>query len=228
MRKNLGRFLAVSIVLTLLFAGSSVAVGQERVISEVDFMVYINRAFVELRNTPYRAKSTVEMRRVSETTWHPWVVDEYEYIRPDRMRWLTTYTHLGELEPSRERIHIAGKRFSRYRGQKWQVEEEGKKAPALKADSTAAKPMVEYKHLGSAILFNQHATIVQKTVTRKDIIDGKEGLVTNTEYWNTQYWFDAAGRFLQQEFLTHQSTGSLRQIIIYEYDPNIKVEAPIK
>lgn len=219
------KFFSITFLLVSLVFCHGVS-AQERTMTEDEFFAYKNKAFQAWGKTPYREKRIIETKEITQSEWMPFTVEEYEYIRPDRMSSRVINVALGETEPSTELITIAGKSFIRYKGRNWQAY----KMPAMSDTSAATgeqpeKPIAEYKYLGATILKGQRSTLIQKTHSRKEIRNGKELLVNHVE----KNWLDDAGRFLQQEFLTTKPPErSLLQTIVYEYDPNIKIEAPIK
>jgi len=217
------KLFSATFALLLLICGN-VASAQERTITEDEFFAFKNTAMQAWRKSPYREKRTSHTKEVTQSDWMPFTVEEYEYIRPDRMYSRVINVGLGETEPSTERITVAGNSFIRYKGRNWQAY----KMPAISETSAATgeqpeKPVVECKHLGIVVLKGQRATLIQKTHSRKEMRNGKELLVINVE----KAWLDDAGRFLQQEFLTTRPPErSFLQTIVYDYDPNIKIEAP--
>ena len=199
--------------------------GQDRIISEAEFMGYRNQASRALANTPYREKMTTETKEVNDTVWRPFSISEVEYIRPDRMYSRSTTTGVGETEPSTEWIRVGDKKYVKYKGRGWQSDDRSERPTPPPAAKAAEKSIIEYKHLGTTIFLGQTAVLIQKTHIRENVVNGQTFLITTTE----RNWIDSGGRFLQLEFLTHNPPKrSIRQTTVYQYDPTIRIEAPIK
>lgn len=72
---------------------------------------------------------------------------------------------------------------------------------------------------------NQTADLYQIVTNRKYIYPTKNYTDVQTE----SYWFDASGRFVKilEEYYDGDTKNVSRKTEEYEYDPNIKIEAPV-
>lgn len=101
---------------------------------------------------------------------------------------------------------------------------------SVRAENSARKidNQVEYKILGSEKVNNQNANIYAKIEKSKFVnsADNQESTSSTT----TKYWYAEDGRLLKRErtreIRNEKMISRFNSIIVFELDPNIKIEAP--
>lgn len=218
------------IALVLLSMGPSSAWPQEQVLKETDYVAIKNKAFVVFESTSYRQIRTVEAREDSGSPWKPYSIATEEYIRPDRMHTWLMMLILGHHDTT-EVIIIGNHLYSKAsQDQPWRVQGTSP-LPRLiypKKDLNPPGSVVEYKQLSTEIFSGRRTTVVQKTSYSQKKVNGANVDASITE----KYWFSEKGRILKMEWLTlnmpERPFKFFRTTTFFEYDPNIKIDAPIK
>lgn len=134
-----------------------------------------------------------------------------------------------------EKIRIKDKIYKRNENEAWTVEPLVEKPQPEKTADTAApvtadskfERQTEFKYLGSEVLNNQKTNVYVQIMKTKSTDHSLERAYTHT----MKYWFNEDGTLLKEDRVIEgrNETGTLynRLTMIYELDPNIKIEAPI-
>ena len=218
MKTNL---IAAVVVGFLTFSLSGFALSQDNTPSPAELGRKVIQANRMLDSTPYREKMTVEKAKTLDEEWRPYSYQETEEIRPDKRH---NKQHTGNRFES---VTIGQTIYSRQGEGLWSVRT--KLDPVLpiatvvdisKPDVQISKPTIEPSSEKVAVF--ESTTKVSKML----LSNGSVGEWTDT----TKYWFDQKGRLLKIESVAYvpPQKGFIRTTRIFEYDPNIKIEAPIQ
>ena len=138
------------------------------------------------------------------------------------------------LKTRMETITINGKTYIRQNDGEWtekSVSGENEKPSAPERKFVTVEEQTQYKSLGAQIL-DKLNTFVYAKIEKKKLVneaDKKELFSTIV----TKYWLDADGGIVKEETLTENQfkpSDSLfrsRRTAVWEFDPNIKIEAPV-
>jgi hypothetical protein len=197
---------------------SSDAVRQESGDTRREFFRLWNNLGGLRANKSYRIKETTEVYDEKGAT----LKAKYIFIRedmPPESRYIIATSELSGVTKKREFIGIGDKSYSRKEGGKWE-----KYLPNGESIRYAIGdgPVKNVKILEETTFNNQPVKVYY--VESSDSIYDKEPKL------KTKYWFTSEGELLktEEEINNFKANEIARRITLYEYDPNIKIEAPIK
>jgi hypothetical protein len=134
----------------------------------------------------------------------------------------------SSLNTKKEVIGIGGKTYTREGNGEWGEVTAPKVATRSKRTTTNIDKQIEYKSIGSEKLGNQNTNIYAK-IERSKLInstDNRESISSTT----TKYWYGEDGRLLKRErkreIRNERMISKFNSTIVFELDPNIKIEAP--
>lgn len=142
-------------------------------------------------------------------------VSVYEVVPPDRIRYSSVYESGGTIR-KREWITIGETKYVRENGGEWKINKETSKY------GTAVGSWKNVKFIEKTFFNGQTVTVYEAV---------SDEYASNNSGWTvkTRYWFSDAGFLLKTESEeTDRQTGVItKRDAVYEYDPNIKIEAPL-
>jgi hypothetical protein len=215
----------------LLFAvlAASVAApslfGQRKEISKAKFVAIREAAYSKLEKSAYRVKWTPSINEASIADGREAVISSTsEFAPPHKKRVITVWkTATGTREE--ETIRIADKEFTKIDGH-WKTLE--KPVNRFTAVGDVLKPVDDetYLHVGSEQLRGVNAEIYEEIVHTEYTYDNRKITYTTLN----RLWIGMDGRLLKAEWKQSGSNGVVTSSSIsdYEYDPTIRIEAPIK
>jgi len=168
----------------------------------------------------YRTKTTTEKYAADGTTLKEKIVSTDEFAMPDR-RFSSTTIESGGKTAKFEFIEIGEKVFVKEDNGKWRIPRPEPitepTEPTTGLGNTTGGKFIEQT------TFNGQTVKVYEENTNTYF--GDDGRSTTT-----RFWFNEAGELLKTEAKERNlKTDEISRIVtIYEYDPNIKIEAPIK
>lgn len=207
--------------------------------NESELKVLKNKAEAKLRTTSYRSIYVSKNLKTNDVLKK----EVYEFVPPNRKHYVIEEILFQlKVDPNKpfetrfrdsilekiprytEWIYIGDKIFLRQGAkEKWKIYVESENSYGAGVGngtgSSIEKPeiTVEYKLTTNQMLRNQQSDLYQKITTRK--YKNSEPFV-HTE----SYWFDKEGFFISYKSENEYQ----RETIDYEYDPKIKIEAPLK
>ncbi len=215
------------ITLFFLLLGVGVARSQERSISEAEYNAANAKAYAVLQNAKFRETRKVDTRDSADLPWKPYSFTVDEHIKPDRSRTQITILDRGQTEPQTDLIRIGETVYIKRPDGNW-VEDRYRVAEAGTNNPYAPRTINEYKHLGYDSNVSSEATLFQKISRSEGVIENKTVKSVSVE----RLWVDKNGGILKRENESSseaiKSLRFMRSTSIYEFDPNIKIEAPIK
>lgn len=170
-----------------------------------------------LSETPHRVKMTVEMRETADSKWELYSSQTKEVAGRDRWH-LTQHTGL-----KLELIAIGDRTYQKMPDGSWQLRsnEGGYTGPTVRSVS---KPVVE----SNVVAEKTDGGKVVETRSESKLQVIRTGEVVNMDH-TTREGFDQEGRLIsvETEHFNFERKKFQRVTELYEYDPNIRIEAPI-
>jgi tetratricopeptide (TPR) repeat protein len=126
-----------------------------------------------------------------------------------------------------ELITIGNQRYIKKNNGNWEVfKSEGSGSGSGSGENIKIETTSENKLQRGVIINNQKTDYYQTTTTYKYFYPTG----TIISYTKEGFWFDQKGRYVQtlEESFDGETKNIARKTTVYEYDPNIKIEAPIK
>jgi hypothetical protein len=211
------------ILIKLLFVFSGFAVGQET-ISREEFWKPIREAYGKAREYSRRHIQKIDSTWNGVKTQEEWT---YEYQPPDRIRYLHVRTFDGKTKRT-EQINIGEQKYCKEGSEAWYRSKSyciGGSASGGPSDITKEEYRRKNARLQDkdVVIYSNHTIFVNKYSKTVDT-DGPT-------YWESKYWFDKNGLILRSELrrgLVKEPKPYYEMIETYQYDPKIKIEAPIK
>lgn len=211
----------------MIFACFVISFGQAKTISEDEFKAIYNKWSLLSKDKTYRIKITSE----SKLNGNPSNYNQEsfsEYAPPDKKRFVSILK-TPRLSTKIETIHIGEKQYTRKDEGEWREVTAKENAPSIN-DRKISVESNEYKYLSGEII-NGQKTEVYERITKQKINNEKTSRESHSTI-KTKYWFDKNGLLLKMmnetELISGIMTSVSTRIYDYEYDPNIKIEAPIK
>jgi hypothetical protein len=174
-------------------------------------------AYNVLRETPHRITLIVEMRDTAESEWQLYSSQAKEVVGRDRWH-LVQHTGL-----KRELIGIGDRTYQKMPGGTWQLlppKNSYTGATVRQLGKQVNEPTIDQKKDGGTVV---------ETSGRSKMQILRTGEVVDMEGKNRE-WFDDTGRLTrtESEHFNYERKKLQRMTEIYEYDPTIKIEAPIE
>lgn len=181
----------------------------------------------------YRTVSTVQVKREGESNFEQIQKITSEFAPPNRRDISElTYKNSPRTEVF-EAIKIGEIRYERRNSGEWKIEPQKTAVLPSSAKIEPTPPLVKNYYLGEANIGNQTAEIYQREFEIKR--ESKNTQTGKTEEHLSKrmetYWISREKLTLKMEMedVFIQPVKSIsKRTIIYEYDPKIKIEAPIK
>ncbi|MBK9165238.1 MAG: hypothetical protein IPM21_15290 [Acidobacteria bacterium] len=215
---------SISLLVTIFICSlCSVAFGQIKEIKSDEYRKAFGDAHSKSRVVSRRVTQSISGTRNDKPYSEVWT---YEYQLPDRIRYVHITTYSGK-ERRTEQIEIGDTKYCRRDNGKWELI----KGPCI----------------GGSVSGGPSGIISERFEREKSKKDGKdqvrfgEYITYKNNYsktadsdgplfWNSSFWVDSSGRLVRNEISTGFVKGPIvtyQNIETIEYDPNIKIEAPI-
>lgn len=226
------KYFTTAFLLTFLFFTFSGVSAQENILTTEDLDIVIN----DLVNTANQ-KIKDKTRRVTTTSTFSTIGSEvstrkyktiWEIIPPDREHFVSENESVEGVKRY-EFIRIGDKRFVRENNGEWKEESGNGRGSGNGAGAgidAVIERTVERRVKKGETVNNQTADLYEIVTVTKYIYPNK----TITNSWKQSYWIDKNGLFVrtEDEFQNGEANTISRTVRDYEYDSNIKIEAPIK
>lgn len=210
-------------LLTLGF--SSLLLAQTTELSREQFYAPYREALSKSRQVARRHRQNITRFENGS----PHLVEEwlYEYQPPSKIRFVQKETFKG-LTKIVEQINIGETKYCRKDNGPWELV----KGYCIGGSGSGGLPNVISSHFSSekANLNETNLTLYREFTTYKNSYS-KTVETDGPSFWENKYWLDRLGFMVRQEIRQGlvEKNEILRSIVeTYEYDPNIKIEAPIK
>jgi hypothetical protein len=221
------KIIALASLFTLIGCAFLNISAQEKMI-EKELAVLRKNSSEKLKSESYRVKMTIETYQSIRDSKPYFVITETgEYVPPN------DYHSISEKKSSKgitrtETIKIGQKKYTRLNDGNWiqTAAENGLGFDSRSTVVTNSERTVKYDYKGKKVVNNQSSDLYEiKTITR-DKFNGFEYQNVVTQ----RFLFNQDGLLLRTEFETKDNNKRFNTRIIqeYEYDPNLKIEAPFK
>jgi len=209
----------MTFILTIVCLNAAFVFGQEKALEKDAFDSAVNGAQKKLAKQAYRRTNVYEMfdDRDSEPTKSSKTVTEIALS--GAIRWLV------ESDGKKyEMILVDGKRYKKEDGGPWKLDES---AGGYGRGCGAETKDLSYKVKEKSDLNGKKANLYESVQKMLGISCGKESA---DELWTERYWIGEDGTLLKSESIFEDigKKSMRRDVSVYEYDPNIKIEAPVK
>jgi hypothetical protein len=219
------RAVSFMFVFHVLFVGIIIAYGQSATISRAELLTYMGASEKATKGIPYRVDTTVEMSERQNGPWSPYSSWFELRIAPDR--WHITYLSGPSLLagiPS-EYIRVGRTKFAKDRTRGWAQEQAEVVGVVVNPASTPGfnGPVVRYELLDVVDEF------IDPNMKAVRVVSGKTADldISDKETLTYVYVFDDHGILKKTESYSYNGTKWIRRRESIEYDPTIKIEAPI-
>jgi len=217
---------SVRFMRTIIFAlligtviGSSSIFGQDAESDRATIEAAMKRSREITKDASYRTVTKVETG-TSPTTkeWEPYSSWRIENVYPDRTHFKYTSGRTGEW------IGIGRVRYTRQQNEKdeWV---QGEAPPPIWVNNPSAQIGLNgpvFKFYNAVGLASDAAVTVLRVVKEPDGTSPQKATV----FWT--FWFDKDGILFKHDSIGYNGRNWVRNTQMYEYDPTIKIEAPIK
>lgn len=207
----------MKVILAMTLAVLSAALGYSQSVPTPDerSRELRKRAQAILAETPHRVTMTVEMRDSEESAWELYSSQAKEKVGRDRWH-LVQHTGL-----KRELIGIGDQTYQKMPDGSWQLQPPAKAytGPTVRnVGEPVIESAVDEKKGGTTIETNGQGKI--QIIRTGEIVNGDRKL---------REWYDESGRLtrVETEHFNFERKKLQRVTEVYEYDPTIKIEAPI-
>ncbi len=215
--------LKLILLVTLICMGSVPCLAQ-RFVTKDEYSKSIREAQAKGRNLPNRKNQSIKSRWNGVETSEEWT---YISQPPGRIHFIHVKTVDGK-STRIEQINIDGVKYCKRDSRDWAISESyciggsGSGGPSNIITETFAKETVSFE--------GEKATLLTNSITYKNQYS-KTADTDGPSYWETKYWLSSDGLILRYESrkgLASDPKPTSTIVERYEYDPKIKVEAPIK
>jgi hypothetical protein len=214
-------------LLAVIFCSFHSVSAQEGTFKEEDLTALKKAAGEKLAGKIYRHTTIVSTYFDGDETPNYIMKSILEIIPPDRSRYISMKETSKGVAWRSESIRVGKRRFRREDNGEWKEEKEsgggigggeGSGYIGYKLEKT-----IERKLKKGEVAGNKKVDLYETFSTYKYIYP----LKTITKVWKEIYSFDADGMFVKREEEYNDGSNSVRKTVEeYEYDPNIKIEAP--
>jgi len=200
---------------------------QEKTVSEQEINTLKDNAYKKLKGKTYRVTMVSKhYKNLGDASPYYSANEVSEYAPPDRKRDVREVTNEKGTTLT-ETITIGQKRYTRQNKEGWKElkPSDNRSFSTLSGDALGNQTTVEVKYKGKTTIKNQSADLYEITTTR----NYNDPRFRSTTVSVERFWFNKDGMFLKKE---NQSKVDDVKFIVdivweYEYDPSIKIEAPI-
>lgn len=229
-------FISSSIFVLITFLGLNLSIFAQGVrIRHEDFTAAHQKAFEQLKGKPQRiiAKSVSRLEKSTNS-----FESFNEIIPPDKRRFLWNQKAEPKHSSSEiftETIEIGQKRFTRIMNGAWKEEAIPPKSEnKIQNDKPQTEKTLEHYFLGETTYDGKPADLYEVVI--RDRLKTKQPSGEETEtlvLMKTKYWFGKNGLWIRDESeyefsdaVNNKVTNRQQMTRTYDYDPNIKIEAP--
>ena len=151
----------------------------------------------------------------------------YEYHLPDRIRYLHLETVDGKTKRT-EQINIGETKYCRKGDAEWTLT----KTYCVGGSGSGGPSSIvkEVFRREKTRLQGKPSLVYLEKITYRNV-HSKTAESDGLSFWESKYWIDNEGfirRYETRRGLVKDLTASFEMVETYEYDPRIKIEAPIK
>lgn len=226
---QMNKLKAAAFVFAFLLSASLNVAAQESTFEDEDFYKVKGQASEMLDGKILRITTVEESFENGNKT--PVKFEKYinEIIPPDRSHFVVEKKTAKGIERT-EYIDIGKERFIKENGGEWKkFEPTGSGVGSGSGSGSGVEPKIETSVKN---ILKKGETVNKQTVDLYQIVTNRKYIYPTKTYTDVQtesYWFDRSGRFVKtlEEYNDGETKTVSRKTETYEYDPNIKIEAPV-
>lgn len=208
-----------AVVIAIFTIGTSGVVAQDGDAARMQFFALVKQSYALTKDVPFRNVTIVETGDTATTKdWRPYSSWIEELIVPGRLHLKYTSRGVGEF------IQVDKSKYILDSQGHWTSTNEERGLDRV----NPASPRLGFAD-DSTVFYNISPEIPDKNVTafrllykRKPALDDPE-----TSIFIKTFWFDPSGVLYKEDVIGYNGKNWVRTTQNYEYDPNIKIEAPI-
>ncbi len=221
--------------LLVIFCGANLNLyAQKKEISQKEFSDVYNAERSKTSAVNYRMISIYEAKRGSELNFVQTQKSISEFVRPNRQHYIWENRPINsDRTDILELIKIGDDEYEKRDNGEWKKRAKKLGQPINPSKNNVIQTSVKNFYLGKMDFSNQTADIYQREIESKH--QRKNSATNELEEYKSnrieKYWISKDGLRLKietEETVLDSQPRILRGTVIYEYDPNIKIEAPIK
>ncbi len=232
------KFFSLIIFLTVLLFSFAVISAQEKVITETDFDKIVADADKNIDGKTYRLTETEKYFPDKNGEAESTKINLTEFVLPDKRRTVRDVASIAEFGRY-ETIWDGKTYYTRKNFEDWQSYRGGGEGSSVgSGDFTSGKISKIHKYLGTTEIDKQKVKLYSEEKMRIANKLTRNSTYQVYYYENTKYWISENGLLLKiyiesgvEKVITpegaKESKAVTRKTSVYEYDPNIKIEAPI-
>ena len=199
------------IIAQFFLVGLLTLTAQEREITKAEFWEQFKRSRETTKDIPFRERVTVETAAEPTGPWQPYSSWTNECILPDRSRLVYTSGRTGEF------LFIGKTSYTRLEHGGWITSSEP--VPHI-------SPPASHFAYSSPVVFKLKATGSSEQIEVVTSAGSFDRIGTDAKSYT--YSFDNRSVLVKSVAIVHNGNNWLRRTEVFEYDADIKIEAPLK
>jgi hypothetical protein len=213
-----------AIALSIIFVAVGISAqenkaAQEKTISDAEFKAVLKKSEDKTRGKNYRLKRSSKTYNRADNSLMRYFSETTEFVLPDSSRSVLENVSAGEKPTITETVKVGDRMFSRINNGSWQTS-----GNQIKPPTSVFTGEVEHIYKGEVKLGGTQVSLYESKYTSKTIKGGRD-FVTVVKVKN---WFGADGVLLRTEEEIETPNSLTKKVLEYEYNVNVKIEAPIK
>jgi hypothetical protein len=214
-----------AIFLSIIFAAIGVSAQQnkpapDKAISDAEFKAVLKKSDDKTRGKSYRVKRSSKTYKRTDNSLSRSFTETIEYAASGESRSVTENASANEKPTLTETVKIGEKVFTRINGGGWQTNLTTGNTTQTRTNSGDS---VEHIYKGTVNSDGKQASLYESKIVNKTIKGGRN-FVTVTKIKN---WFGTDGVLLRTEEEIETPNTLTRRVLEYEYDVDVKIEAPL-
>ena len=223
MRKFFNIIILSGVVFSTLMSGFA----QERAATEQELNALEKNAYEKLKGKTYRITMVSRhYKNAGDSSPYYFANEVSEYVAPDRKRDVREVTNEKGANRT-ETISIGQRKYIKQNNESWKElkSSSDRSFGGFTGKTLNHETKVEVKYRGKTAVKNQNADLYEITKIRSYDDPKFRSTTVSTD----RFWFNKDGMFLKRENESNVDNVKFIVNIVweYEYDPNIKIEAPI-
>ena len=221
--------IVIACLLILIFSLFSSVSAQEKKISEQEFVALRKNASEKIKDKSYRVKMTSESSTIVTDPAPSWFTTSIIELTSDGYH--NVYeTKSADKVTRNEEIKVGNRKYTRLNNDAWKevttvTSQNGSGSGIVTVTLAKSEKNVEWKYKGKKSLNGQNTDLYEVKTTTKFKLKDKD----ITSIFTERFWLSQDGLILKTESESERNKKVFSHTVYeYEYDPNIKIEAPIK
>lgn len=209
----------------IILIGILSVTAQEKIIAENEFKEILGKAEKNLEGKTYRLTKTEETFSDRSANAESVNIRINEYVQPGKWREVVETKSANKVTKT-ERLWDGKNLYERENDGEWRKFSGG---GGIGGSIKSGRITTTYKFIEKSVLNNQPVNVYEVKQNREATKLTQTGMYVVHYVERTKYWIAETGYFLKK--LTENEVIGSKSLVkenwIYDYDPNIKIEAPI-